>query len=132
MESVTAVHDPSFIPLLHSLSGPLVFFVAQMILDRALCRVAHSASTHITHIVLSTKIIGADTEGMAKELFLPLPRAHGAILCTSTTFPFTMYFSPGVVSIIRIGFTSISGGHGIRHVCCKSKNVSNGSGSDTN
>ena len=57
-----------------------------MTLDCALRCVAHGASTRIAPKYFNTKIIGAETQGMARELFLPLPRAHGAILCAGTTF----------------------------------------------
>ena len=41
---------------------------------------------------------------MARELFFPLPGAHGAILCAGTTFPLTTYFAAGwAISIIRCG-----------------------------
>ena len=37
-------------------------------------------TSRITPWYFNRKIIGADTKGMSRELFLPFARAHGAIL----------------------------------------------------
>ena len=62
---------------------------------------------------LNAKVIGVETQRLARELFLLLPRGHCAILCTSNTFPHITLrcTGAGVVSIIRFGLTRRNGGH---------------------